>query len=56
MQTLKIEQTKYVLIAQKELEKLQELVARKEVLQKKMSLSEGRKLAYKMIDKWAKGQ
>jgi hypothetical protein len=43
-----------VIIEQKEIDKLQLLAAQKTSPVKKISLSEGKKLAYKLIDKWAK--
>lgn len=54
MNTLTIENKKYVVISQKEYEDLRVKAASKSVQAKKLSLSDGKKLAYKMIDKWAK--
>jgi hypothetical protein len=47
---------KFVVIGQKEFEKLQLLAAQKKVPAKKLSLPTGRKHAHKLIDKWAKGK
>ena len=41
---------------QKEYEKLQLLAAQKIAPAKKLSLAAGKKHAYKLIDKWAKGK
>lgn len=54
MDTLKIDKKKYVVVEQKIFDKIQMLAARKNKPAKKMSLAEGKKHAYKMIDKWAK--
>lgn len=54
MNTLTIENKKYVVIPQKEYEDLRTKAASKHVSAKKLSLTEGKKLAYKLIDKWAK--
>jgi hypothetical protein len=54
MNTLTIDKKKYVIIEQKKFEKLQLLAAQKTQATKKLSLREGKKLAYKLIDKWAK--
>lgn len=54
MATLTIDKKKYVVIEQKEFEKLQLLAAQKTSLVKKLSLAEGKKFSFKLIDKWAK--
>jgi hypothetical protein len=54
MNTLSIENKKYVLLANKEYETLVEKAASKIPSARKMSLKEGKKLAYKLIDKWVK--
>jgi hypothetical protein len=56
MNTLTIDNKKYVVIPKKEYEDLRTKAVLKSVSAKKLSLSEGKKLAYKMIDKWAKGK
>jgi hypothetical protein len=54
MNTLTIENKKYVVIPKKEYEALRTKAVLKSATARKLSLSEGKKLAYKMIDKWAK--
>ena len=54
MGTLTIDKKKFVVIEQKEFDKLQLLAAQKTTPVKKLSLASGRKHAYKLIDKWAK--
>lgn len=54
MGTLIINKKKFVVIEQKEFDKLQLLAAQKIIPVKKVSLSEGKKIAYKLIDKWSK--
>lgn len=54
MNTVSIDKKKFVVISQDEYETLVTKAARKTPLAKKMSLSEGKKLAYKLINKWAK--
>ncbi|MDQ6609140.1 MAG: hypothetical protein M3Y85_04905 [Bacteroidota bacterium] len=54
METLTIDKKKFVVIEQREFEKIQLLAAQKMVPAKKLSLNAGRKLAHKLIDKWAK--
>jgi hypothetical protein len=56
MGTLTLNKKKFVVIEQKEFEKLQLLAAQKNAPAKKLSLSAGKKHAYKLIDKWAKGK
>lgn len=54
MNTIVLDNKKYVVIEEKKFEELQLLAARKNEPVKKISLSEGKKLAYKLIDTWAK--
>ena len=54
MNTLIIEKKKYVVIPEKEYETLLTKVVRKRPEVKKLTLEQGKKLAYKLIDKWAK--
>jgi len=54
MGTITIDKKKFVVIEQKEFDKLQLLAAQKTKPVKKLSLSAGRKHAHKLIDKWAK--
>jgi hypothetical protein len=54
MNKLVIDNKKYVVIEEKEFEQLQENAARKMEPIKKLSLSQGKKHAYKLIDKWSK--
>jgi hypothetical protein len=54
MGTLTIDKKKFVVIEQSEFNKLQLLAAKKTPPVKKLSLANGKKLAYKLIDKWAK--
>lgn len=56
MGTLTIDKKKFVVIEQKEFDKLQLLAAQKTSPVKKLSLAAGRKHAHKLIDKWAKGK
>jgi hypothetical protein len=56
MNTLTIDKRKFVVIPQKEYEQLQLKAAKKTLPAKKLSLSQGKKFAYKLIDKWAKGE
>ena len=56
MGTLTINKKKFVVIEQKEFDKLQLLAAKKIAPFKKISLAAGRKHAHKLIDKWAKGK
>ena len=53
MGTLTIDKKKFVVIEQREFEKLQLLAAQKTAPVKKLSLAAGRKHALKPIDKWA---
>ena len=52
MNTLTIENKKYVVLSQKEYDDLRMKAVSKVIPTKKLSLKEGKKLAYKMIDKW----
>ena len=54
METLTINKKKFVVIEQKEFDKLQLLAAKKVSPAKKISLKAGENLANKLIDKWAK--
>jgi len=54
MNTLIIDNKKYVVITKKEYEDHRTKAASKSVSAKKLSLTEGKKSAYKMIGKWAK--
>ena len=54
MGTLIIDKKKFVVIEQKEFDKLQLLAARKAIPAKKLSLAAGRKYAHNLIDRWAK--
>ena len=54
MNTLIIDRKKYVVVGKREYEKLLEKAAAKKPASRKLSLTEGRKLAYKLIDKWHK--
>jgi hypothetical protein len=54
MTTVTIDNKSYVIVPKKQYEDLVVKAASKTVASKKMSLSQGKKLAYKLIDKWAK--
>jgi hypothetical protein len=54
MNTLNIENKEYVVISRKEYDALRTKATVKTISAKKLSLTEGKKLAYKLIDKWAK--
>ncbi|MFM9911295.1 MAG: hypothetical protein ACKVOW_18295 [Chitinophagaceae bacterium] len=56
MTQLVIDKKKYVLIPEKEYQALQLQAALKTNARKKLSLAAGKKHAYKLIDKWAKGK
>lgn len=56
MGTLTIDKKNFVVLEQKEFDKLQLLAAQKISPVKKLTLAAGKKHAYKMIDKWAKGK
>ncbi|MBD0288536.1 MAG: hypothetical protein M3342_04355 [Bacteroidota bacterium] len=52
--TITIDKKKYVLVPKKQYDDLLLRAARKSVPSKKMSLKEGKKMAHKLIDQWAK--
>ncbi|NBP70354.1 MAG: hypothetical protein EBU52_16635 [Cytophagia bacterium] len=52
MNTLVIDKKKYVVVGQREYEKLLEKAALKKNTARKLNLAEGKKLANKLIDKW----
>lgn len=54
MNTFIIENKKYIVIPKKEHEALMTKAGSKYPSARKLSLSDGKKLAYKMIDKWGK--
>lgn len=54
MNTLTIDNKKYVLLPKKDYEELLTKAATKTIPAKKLSLAQGKKMAYKLIDKWAK--
>jgi hypothetical protein len=54
MNTLIIDKKKYVVVGQREYDKLLKKAAVKKSTARKLSLTEGKKLAYKLIDKWHK--
>ena len=54
MNTLVIERKEYVVLAKKDYESLLEKAASKTQSVDKLTLPKGKKLAYKLIDKWAK--
>jgi hypothetical protein len=56
MDTLIIDKKKFVVIEQKDFDKIQLLAAQKTAPVKKFSLAVGRKHAHKLIDEWAKGK
>jgi hypothetical protein len=56
MTQITIDKKKYVLIPEKEYQTLQLKAALKNKPAKKLSLAAGKKRAYKLIDKWAKGK
>ena len=56
MNTLTIEKKEYVVVPKKEYENLLTKAVGKAIPAKKLSLADGKKLAYKLIDKWAKGK
>ncbi len=51
-----IDKKNYVLISEKEYQDLQLIAAQKSKPAKKLSLSAGKKHAYKLIDQWVKGK
>ncbi len=56
MQNLTLNKKNFVVIEQNEFNKIQLLAAQKAQPVKKLTLAAGKKHAYKMIDKWAKGK
>jgi hypothetical protein len=54
MNTIVIDKKSYVVVPKKDYDNLLEKAARKTQPAKKLSLSMGKKAAYKLIDKWAK--
>lgn len=56
METLTIDKKKFVILEQSVFDKLQLLAAKKITPAKKITLNAGKKHAYKLIDKWAKGK
>ena len=54
MNTLNIENKEYVVLPRKEYEDLRTKAAVKTISAKKLSLADGKKQAYKLIDKWVK--
>jgi len=54
MTTLTINKKSYVVVPRKEYEHLVIKAASKTPPAKRLSLNQGKRLAYKMIDKWAK--
>jgi ribonuclease HIII len=56
MTAIVIDKKKYVLVPEKEYQALQLKAALKTKPVKKLSLAQGKKHAYKLIDKWAKGK
>lgn len=56
MTRIVIDKKKYVLIPEKKYEALQVQAALKTKPVKKLSLAAGKKHAYKLIDRWAKGK
>jgi hypothetical protein len=52
--SFKIENKDYVVLSKKEYEALLAKAASKTPPARKLSLAEGKKLAYKLIDKWSK--
>lgn len=55
MNTLIIDKKKFVVVEERKYQKLELLAAQKEGMAKKLTLiREGKNLAYKLIDSWAK--
>lgn len=54
--SFKIDNKDYVVLPKKEYEALLARAASKTPPAKKLSLAEGKELAYKLIDKWSKAQ
>ena len=53
MTVVTIDRKKYVIVPEKQFKQLQKKAAGKTAPQKLYSLSEGKAIAYKMIEKWA---
>lgn len=56
MNTLVIDKKKYVVISQDDYEKLMKQAASSSTTARKLSLAEGKKMAYALINKWHKGK
>lgn len=56
MNTLKIDKKEYVIVPKPEYEELLLKAASKTQPARKLSLAQGKKRAYQLIDKWAKGK
>jgi hypothetical protein len=56
MDTITIDKKEYVVLAKKDYEQLLTKAALKTQTVRKRSLEEGKKLAYKLIDKWSEGK
>lgn len=56
MTEIVIDKKKYVLVPEKDYQALQLKAALKATPAKKLTLAAGKKHAYKLIDKWAKGK
>jgi hypothetical protein len=56
MNTLVIDKKKYVVVERREYDRLLEKAAAKKPAARKLTLVEGKKLAYKLIDQWHKGK
>jgi hypothetical protein len=56
MNTLTVDKKKYVVIPQEDYENLMKKLAIKTPSARKLSLAEGKRMAYSMIDKWHKGK
>ena len=56
MSILTIDKKDYVVIAKHDYDALLTMAATKTVPVRKMSLQQGKKMAYQLIDQWAKGK
>jgi hypothetical protein len=56
MTIITIERKKYVLVPEREYKSLKKKASQKTTVQKILSLKEGKSLAYKMIEKWARAE
>jgi hypothetical protein len=56
MDTVMIDKRKYVLLKQDEYNKLIEKAARKNTPARKLTLAEGKKMAYSLVEKWHSGK